>query len=72
MAYDPTNWASERGNLANLILRGAPEEQITESRRNYRALRLAEYIKKQLSEDPPLSEEQRTRIAEMLLAGGAR
>ena len=72
MAYDPNSWESERGRLANLVLSRAPEAEITASRRNYRALRLAEYIKKQLAEDPPLSEEQRTRIADLLLAGGTR
>jgi hypothetical protein len=42
MSYDPESWTSERARLGHLVLSGAPEAEITEARRNYRALRLAE------------------------------
>lgn len=70
MPYDPTSWRSERARLAHLVCYNAPESEITESRRNYRALRLADHIEQWLAGEPALSEEQRSRIAELLLAGG--
>ncbi|GAB3227020.1 hypothetical protein [Mycolicibacterium hippocampi] len=72
MSYDPTSWKSERARLAHQVRMGAPKSEITEARRNYRALRLADHIEKWLAADPPLNDEQRTRIAELLTAGGAR
>lgn len=72
MPYDPTSYRSERARLAHLVCRGAPESEITDSRRNYRALRLEDQVRRYLLEDPPLNKEQRARIAELLLSGGAR
>ena len=72
MSYNPDSWASERGRLAYLVQRNAPEAQIAEARRNFRALRLADHVEKWLAGDPPLNEEQRLRIAELLLASGDR
>lgn len=73
MPYDPTSWQSERARLAHLVCYHAPESEITESRRNYRALRLADHIENWLAAGPPLNNEQRARIADLLLtAGGER
>jgi hypothetical protein len=70
MSYDPESWQSERARLARLVCYHAPESEITESRRNYRALRLADHVRKQLAGQPPLNDEQRARIADLLLTGG--
>ncbi|MDT5150579.1 MAG: hypothetical protein QOI01_2312 [Mycobacterium sp.] len=67
MPYDPASWQSERARLAHLVCYHAPESEITESRRNYRALRLADHLRKQLAANPPLNDEQRARIADLLL-----
>jgi hypothetical protein len=71
MSYDPNSWTSERARIGHLVWQGAPEELITEARRNYRALRLADHIQKWLAAEPPLTDEQRQHIAG-LLVGGAR
>lgn len=70
MSYDPNSWRSERARLAHLVCYHAPESEIIESRRNYRALRLADQIENWLAADPPLNDEQRARIADLLLTGG--
>ena len=67
--YRPDSWRSERARLAYLTRHKAAEADITEARRNYRALRLADHIEKWLAADPPLSTEQCERIAELILAG---
>ena len=70
MSYDPTSWKSERARLAQQVRIGAPESEITAARRNYRALRLADHVRRSLADDPPLSEEQRQMIAELLVTAG--
>lgn len=70
MSYDPNSWPSVRAHLGHLALTGAPEAEIIEAKLNYRALRLAELVRKELAGDPPLNDEQRARIADLLLTGG--
>jgi hypothetical protein len=70
MSYDPSSWKSERARLARLVCHNAPESEIIESRRNYRALRLADRIEQWLAGEPPLNDEQRARIAALLLSSG--
>jgi hypothetical protein len=69
MSYDASSWTSERARLGQLVWRRAPESEIIEARRNYRALRLAEHIRRQLADDPPLNEEQRQHLADLLVGG---
>jgi hypothetical protein len=45
-------------------------EQIPEKRRNLAEAKIVDYIEKIISEAPPLTDEQRDRIAGLLRAGG--
>ena len=66
-------WQSERARIAGLSSRPnrAPDDpQLVEARLNLRALRLEEHIRKVLADAPPLSDEQRNRIAALLRTGG--
>lgn len=67
--YDPNSWTSARGRVARLVRLGAPEADIIEARRNMRALKLAEHVTKVLAGDPPLSDEQCQRLADLLVGG---
>ncbi|ORA12610.1 hypothetical protein [Mycobacterium asiaticum] len=56
-----------KGRLGGLTSRrptGDPE--ITEARRELHAAKIAAYIEKVLTEAPPLSDQQRTALAELL------
>jgi hypothetical protein len=65
------SWATERARLAALTRsRAADDPQLVEARRNLRAERLAEHVRRVVSEAPPLTEEQRARIAVLLTRGG--
>lgn len=69
----PTTWQAERARIAGLSSRPnrpADDPQIVEARRNLKALRLEEHVKKVLADAPPLSDEQRNRIAALLRIGG--
>lgn len=59
-----------RGKLA-IETRWRPDEDHTELRRDYTAERLAEHIAKVVAEAPPLTAEQRDRLAGLLRGGGA-
>lgn len=58
--------------------RPADDPDLVTARRDLNAARLESYIEKVLAQAPPLSDEQRNRLAELLrparreLAGGAR
>jgi hypothetical protein len=68
-----TTWQTERARIAGLSSRPnrpADDPQIVEARRNLKALRLEEHVKKVLADAPPLSDEQRNRIAALLRIGG--
>ncbi|OBK82133.1 hypothetical protein A5649_09765 [Mycolicibacter heraklionensis] len=62
-----TTWKSERARIASLSRsRPADDPDLIEARRNMRAERTAEYIKNVLAQRPPLTDQQRTRLAELL------
>jgi hypothetical protein len=67
-----STWTSERARIAALKRgirageRPADDPALTEAYRNLRALRLEEYIEKTLAAAPPLTDEQRSRLAELL------
>ncbi len=70
------SWKSERGRLA-AITRGiragerpADDPALTEAKRNLTALRLEEHVTRVLADSPPLTDDQLTRIAALLQAGG--
>lgn len=66
-----STWTSERARVASLTRsRKADDPELVEARRNMRALKLEEYVLRVVDEAPPLTNEQRERIAALLRAGG--
>jgi hypothetical protein len=57
-----------RSQIANTV-KNHPGTDVTELRRQYKAERLAEHIEKVVAQAPPLTNEQRDRLA-LLLRGG--
>lgn len=47
-----------------------PEADLIEARRDHRAARTYEFVRKAVAEAPPLTDAQCQRIAALLLAGG--
>lgn len=65
------SWTSERARVASLSRsRPADDPDLVDARRNLRAERLAAYIEKVVAEAPPLTAEQRDRLAVLLRGGG--
>lgn len=69
------SWTRERARIASLTRsRTADDPELIEARRNLRAIRLQEHVAKVVAEAPPLTMEQRHRIAQLLaphvVAGG--
>ncbi len=63
----PTDWKQKRGRLARLSQDlPADDPQLGELRRDIRAARLAQHVEKILAEAPPLTDQQRDRLAELL------
>lgn len=62
-------WTHERARLA-ATQRHHPHADTTELRRDLKAARLEDYIARTVDSAPPLSPEQRDRLA-LLLRGGA-
>lgn len=52
--------------------RSADDPDLVNARRNLKAELLADYIRKTVESAPPLTDEQRDRLALMLTPGGAR
>jgi hypothetical protein len=71
-----SSWTKARSELAIKTQRLGPSHPETiAARRDFRAERLADYIEKVLSEAPELTDDQRTKLADLLQparrAGGA-
>lgn len=63
----PQTWTQARSQLANATKRhGANSPQAQEARQHLRALRLEDHVTKVLAQAPPLTDEQRTKLAELL------
>lgn len=62
-------WTHTRSQIATTIKRD-PSADVTELKRQLKAERLAEHIERVVNEAPPLTNEQRSRLA--VLLGGAR
>lgn len=61
------SWQQERARIAGLTRsRQADDPELVEARRRLRTERTAAYIEKVLAEAPPLTDEQRTKLAELL------
>lgn len=70
-----TSWRSERARIAGFSSRPnrRPDDpDLVEARRNMRALKLEDDVRKVLAGEPALNAEQRQRIADVLTAGGAQ
>lgn len=66
-----SSWTKVRSELANGVKQLGPEHpKVIEKRAELRALRLEEHVQRVLSQAPPLTDEQRERIAGLLRAGG--
>lgn len=64
------SWTHERARIASLSRsRTTDDPELIEARRNLRAERLADYIRHTVDAAPPLSIDQRDRLA-LLLRGG--
>lgn len=65
------SWTQERARVASLTRsRSADDPELIEARRNLRAARLDAYIRETVDAAPPLTAEQRDRLA-LLLRGTA-
>ena len=61
-----SSWTLERARLANHH-RYKPDQDDTDLRRNYAAARVEDYVRRTVAAAPPLTDEQRARIAAALL-----
>jgi hypothetical protein len=61
------SWTSERARVASLTRSRAPDDpDLLAARRNLRAARAEDYVRKLVAAAPPLSIEQRDRLAVLL------
>lgn len=61
------SWTTERARVASLSRsRNANDPELLQARRNLREAKLAEHIAKAVAEAPPLTDEQRDRLATLL------
>lgn len=67
-----STWKSERARVASLArFRPSNDPALVDAKRDLRAERLAEHVARVVAQAPPLTDEQRERIAALLRAGGA-
>lgn len=60
-------WTKARSEYANLCKKRGPDDPEAVAKRvELRALKLEDYVQRVLSEAPPLTDEQRTRLADLL------
>jgi hypothetical protein len=62
-------WTHTRAKIAH-TLRQNPDADVTELRRQLKAERLEEHVRRIVDAAPPLTYEQRTRLAALLRTGG--
>lgn len=64
------SWTQERARVASLTRsRCADDPDLVNARRNLKAERLADYIRKTVDTAPPLTAEQRDRLSLLLNSG---
>lgn len=69
-AVEP-NWRTSRGRVAALSRsRSHDDPDLIDARLSLREARLADYIRKTVDASPPLTAEQRDRLALLLTTGG--
>ena len=65
-----STWTAERARVASLTRSRQPDDpDLLDARRNLRTERLADYITRTVDAAPPLTADQRDRLA-LLLRGG--
>lgn len=64
------SWTHTRSQIAHTIKRN-PHADVTELRQRLKAERLEDYIRRTVADAPPLTPEQRDRLALLLRSGGA-
>lgn len=65
------SWTTDRALVASLSRhRKSDDIELIEARRNLKAARLAEHVERVVAQAPPLTPEQRDRIAALLTTGG--
>ena len=62
-------WTHTRSEIAR-TKRSDPQADVTELRRQLKAERLEDYIARTVDEAPPLTDDQRDRLALLLRGGG--
>lgn len=62
-------WTHTRSKIAH-IKKADPTADVTELRRQLKAERLEDYIRRVVDEAPPLTPEQRDRLTALLTGGG--
>jgi hypothetical protein len=66
-ASEPRTWTKARSQLANATKsHGANSPEAQQARQHLKALRLEEHVRRVIAQAPPLTDEQRTRLAELL------
>lgn len=61
------SWTHERARVASLTRSRTPDDpELVDARRNLKAERLADYISRTVDAAPPLTAEQRDRLAALL------
>lgn len=63
-------WTHTRSQIAT-TKKADPEADVTDLRRQLKAERLEDYVRRTVDGAPPLTSQQRERIARLLLGGGA-
>lgn len=62
-----TTWTEERARVASLSRSRTPNDpDLIAARRNLRAARAEDYIRKMVDSAPPLTDQQRARLAALL------
>jgi hypothetical protein len=67
------SWTQARARVAGLSRENAPDSTVVvEAKRDLRAARLEDYVARTVAQAPPLTPEQRDRIASLLRTGGVK
>ena len=71
LSADRTHQRARVAALSRAVRAGErPASDLDDARRDYRTATLADYIERTLAAAPPLTDEQRTRLAELLRPSG--
>lgn len=72
-ANTPPNWRTARARVAGLASnpnRNPDDPELAEAKRDLKAIRAEDYVRSILATAPPLSANQRARLAEILQGNG--